>query len=60
MELLTIQDWVFRREMLGKKGIADINSYGGFVKQYEIVENSERLRGMNLTLTYIFNSLKKQ
>src|ERR1035437_2647280 len=53
MELRTIQDWVVRREMLGTSGIADINSYGGFVKQYEVAVNPERLRGMNLTLTDI-------
>ncbi len=59
MELRTIQDWVVRREMLGTPGVADINSYGGFVKQYEIAVNPERLRGMNLTLTDIFTALEK-
>ncbi len=59
MELRTIQDWVVRREMLGTSGVADINSYGGFVKQYEIAVNPERLRGMNLTLTDIFTALEK-
>ena len=59
MELRTIQDWVVRREMLGTKGVADINSYGGFVKQYEIAVNPERLKAMNLTLTDIFTSLEK-
>ncbi len=59
MELRTIQDWVIRREMLGTPGVADINSYGGFVKQYEIAVNPERLRGMSLTLTDIFNALEK-
>ncbi|MFZ4521971.1 MAG: CusA/CzcA family heavy metal efflux RND transporter [Bacteroidales bacterium] len=59
MELRTIQDWVVRREMLGTPGVADINSYGGFVKQYEIAVNPERLRGMNLTLTDIFQALEK-
>ena len=59
MELRTLQDWVVRREMLGTPGVADINSYGGFVKQYEIAVNPERLRGMNLTLTDIFEALEK-
>ncbi len=59
MELRTIQDWLVRREMLGTPGVADINSYGGFVKQYEIAVNPERLRGMNLTLTNIFDALEK-
>ena len=59
MELRTLQDWVVRREMLGTPGVADINSYGGFVKQYEIAVNPERLRAMNLTLNDIFNALEK-
>jgi cobalt-zinc-cadmium resistance protein CzcA len=59
MELRTLQDWVVRREMLGTPGVADINSYGGYVKQYEIAVNPERLRGMNLSLTDIFDALGK-
>jgi cobalt-zinc-cadmium resistance protein CzcA len=58
MELRTIQDWIVRREMLGTPGVADINSYGGFVKQYEIAVNPERLRGMNLTISDIFSALE--
>jgi heavy metal efflux system protein len=58
-ELRTIQDWIVRREMLGTPGVADINSYGGYVKQYEIAVNPERLRGMNLTLTDIFDALER-
>ncbi|MEI7524246.1 MAG: CusA/CzcA family heavy metal efflux RND transporter [Mariniphaga sp.] len=59
MSLRTIQDWIVRREMLGTPGVADINSYGGFVKQFEIAVNPERLKGMNLTLMDIFNALEK-
>lgn len=59
MELRTIQDWIIRREMLGTPGVADINSYGGFVKEYEIAVNPQRLIAMNLTLTDIFNALER-
>lgn len=59
MELRTLQDWTVRREMLGTIGVADINSYGGFVKQYEVAINPERLRSMNLTLTDIFDALER-
>ncbi len=51
MELRTLQDWIVRREMLGTPGVADINSYGGYVKQYEVAVNPDRLRGMDLTLS---------
>ncbi len=59
MDLRTIQDWIVRRNMLGTSGVADINSYGGLVKQYEIAVNPERLRGMNISLTDIFVALEK-
>ena len=59
MELRTLQDWTVRREMLGTTGVAEINSYGGFVKQYEIALKPERLKSMNLSLTDIFDALEK-
>ncbi|HET9569904.1 MAG TPA: CusA/CzcA family heavy metal efflux RND transporter [Bacteroidales bacterium] len=59
MELRTLQDWVVRREMLGTPGVADINSYGGFVKEFEVAVNPERLRSSGLTLNDIFTALEK-
>jgi heavy metal efflux system protein len=59
MELRTLQDWTVRREMLGTPGVTDINSYGGFVKQYEIAVNPDQLRGLNLTLSDIFQALER-
>lgn len=59
MDLRTLQDWTVRREMLGTPGVADINSYGGFVKQYEVAVNPEQLRGMGLTLSDIFQALER-
>ena len=59
MELRTLQDWTVRREMLGTPGVAEINSYGGFLKQYEIALNPERLKSFGLTLTDIFEALEK-
>jgi cobalt-zinc-cadmium resistance protein CzcA len=59
MELRTIQDWIVRKEMLGTPGVADVNSYGGYLKQYEVSVNPERLRAMNITLNDIFDALGK-
>lgn len=58
-ELRSIQDWIVRREMLGTPGVADVNSYGGFLKQFEVAVNPEQLRSMNVTLTEIFEALEK-
>jgi len=59
MNLRTIQDWIVRREMLGTPGVADVNSYGGFLQQYEVAVNPERLQSMDITLNDIFCALEK-
>jgi len=50
MELRTIQDWVVKRQLSGIPGVVEVNTWGGFLKQYEVAINPERLRGMDLTL----------
>ncbi len=45
--------------MLGTPGVADINSYGGFVKEYEVAVNPDRLRSMDLSLSDVFTALEK-
>ena len=42
MQLRTIQDWFVRRQLLGVKGIADVSSFGGELKQYEIAIDQNR------------------
>ena len=59
MQLRTIQDWIVRREMLGTPGVADVNSYGGFLQQYEVSVNPEQLKAMDISLNDIFNALQK-
>lgn len=59
MKLRTIQDWIVRRELLGTAGVADVNSYGGFLQQYEVSVNPSQLKSMNITLTGIFDALEK-
>lgn len=59
MELRTIQDWIIRRQLLGTPGVADVSSYGGFLKQYEIAINSDKLRSFDLSVTDIFLALEK-
>lgn len=58
-ELRTIQDWVVRRQLLGVKGVADVNSFGGKLKQYEISINPQQLQAHNLTINDVFNALEK-
>ena len=58
-ELRTIQDWIVRRQLLGVEGIADVSSFGGFLKQYEIALNPDKLRSMNISIAAVFEALEK-
>ena len=58
MELRTLQDWTIRRLLLGTPGVADVNSFGGFVKQYEIAVNPDRMKSAGLSLNDIFTALE--
>lgn len=57
-ELRTIQDWIVRRQLAGTKGVAEINSFGGYVKQYEVALNPEKLRAFDLSVMDIFTALQ--
>ena len=57
VELRTIQDWIVRRQLLGVKGVADISSFGGKLKQYEIAVDSRKLRSYGLSIRHIFDAL---
>ena len=58
MDLRTIQDWIVRRQLLGVKGVADVSSFGGYLKQYEIAVNPAKLKANNITINDVFNSLE--
>lgn len=56
-DLRTIQDWMVRRQLLGTKGVADVSTFGGALKQYEVAVNPAQLKAFNLTITDVFNAL---
>ncbi len=58
-ELRTIQDWIVRRQLLGTPGVADVSSFGGNLKQYEVAVNSDRLKSMNMTVQDVFTALQQ-
>lgn len=59
MELRTIQDWIVRKQLLGVKGVADVSSFGGLLKQYEIAVEPEKLMAYNLSIADVFSALEK-
>lgn len=58
-ELRTIQDWIVRRQLIGVEGVADVSSFGGQLKQYEVSIDPDRLRSYNLSVADLFEALHK-
>ena len=57
MELRTIQDWIVKRHLSGIPGIVEINSFGGFLKQYEVAIDPDALYSLNITIGEVFEAL---
>ena len=58
-QLRTIQDWIVRRQLLGVKGVAEVSSFGGKLKQYEIGINPSKLQSFGVTIDDVFTALEK-
>jgi len=58
MELRTIQDWIVKRQMALVPGVVEVNAFGGYVKQYEIALNPDRLKSFGITMGQVFDALK--
>jgi cobalt-zinc-cadmium resistance protein CzcA len=58
-DLRTMQDWIVARQLYGTPGIAEVNSFGGMLKQYEVGVDPNRLKALNVTIPEIFLSLEK-
>ena len=59
MELRSIQDWIVRRQLLGTRGVADVSSFGGYLKQYEVSIDPHRLKAAGVTVDELFSALKR-
>ncbi len=58
-KLRSIQDWIVKPQILGTKGVAEVTTLGGYLKQYEISVQPDKLKSMNTTITEIFEALEK-
>jgi len=54
-----VQDWVLRPLLRSIPGVAEINSQGGFVKQYHVLVNPERLRHYKISLREVYDALSQ-
>ncbi len=58
MELRTIQDWIVKRRLSGIKGVVEVNSWGGYLKQYEISIDPALLKSLNVNLLEVYSALE--
>lgn len=59
MSLRTIHEWMVRRRLLGSPGVADVASFGGFLRQAEIAVVPERLRSFGLSIADILDAVQR-
>ncbi len=59
MELRTIQDWIIRPILKTVPGVTDVNAFGGFVKQYQVLIDPDRLKKYDLTLREVFEAVSQ-
>ncbi|WP_020537970.1 CusA/CzcA family heavy metal efflux RND transporter [Lewinella cohaerens] len=56
-ELRSIQDWIVKRQLAGIPGVVEVNTLGGYLKQYEVAVTPGLLKAMNVSITDIYNAL---
>ena len=56
-DLRTIQDWIVKRQLSGIKGVVEINTMGGYLKQYEVAVDPNLLKSMGISITDVFTAL---
>ena len=58
-QLRTIQDWIVRKQLSGTKGLAEVSGWGGFVKEYEVAIDAERLNAAGITIPEVYKALEE-
>ena len=56
-ELRTLQDWIIAPQLRGVPGVAEVNSFGGFEKQYQVLIRPEALVQYDLTLKQVMDAV---
>src|SRR3569623_1692166 len=57
-DVRVLEDWVIRPAIRSVAGIADVVSFGGTIKEYQVAVNTEKLRRFNVTLTQVSHALQ--
>ncbi|WP_291858779.1 CusA/CzcA family heavy metal efflux RND transporter [Marinilabilia sp.] len=59
MELRSIQDWMVKRQLSGTEGVVEVNTWGGFLKQYEVAVDPAKLKALDVTLEQVFSAVSE-
>src|SRR5215204_5652016 len=59
MDLRTIQDWIIRPQLRTVEGVADVNSIGGYTKQFHVTPHPDKLMAYGLTFRDVLASLAR-
>lgn len=59
MDLRTIQDWIVRPQLRTVPGVADVNSIGGYTKQFHVTPSPEQLIAYGLTFRDVLEALAR-
>ena len=59
MELKTLHDWEIKYQLRAVPGVADVNTWGGFTRQYEIVVDPQELRAYDLRLGQVLERIRE-
>ena len=57
MDLRSMQDWIVARQLYGTPGVAEVNSFGGELKQYEVAVNPDRIKALGVSISDIYSAL---
>ncbi|MBM2829752.1 MAG: putative silver efflux pump, partial [Gammaproteobacteria bacterium] len=57
-QLRSLQDWFLKYELQAIEGVAEVATVGGYIRQYQVVVDPDRLRAYGLTLAQIRNAIQ--
>jgi cobalt-zinc-cadmium resistance protein CzcA len=58
MQLREMQDWIVARQLIGTPGVAEVISFGGHLKQYEVAIDPIKIKSMNVSIPEVFAALQ--
>ncbi len=59
MDLRSVQDWIIKPQLLGTAGVAEVNTLGGLLKEYEVAVQPDKLASMNTNIAELLVALER-